>query len=163
VRFPWSSAVYKLALKLLSLRIEMEFNFQFKFQVVSYVFCKSKYYVFMYVCVIRKHQKVVPCSNFRPCENRRILIVAISVHTVTNTYGSHSCESDVPVLRYSYCMRFVSIFVNSFLQFQYQSSFTGQPLHAVTLTLTLTAQHLYSSLHSSVCMWTSLTKHSRSV
>jgi hypothetical protein len=30
--------------------------------------------------------------------------VVVSVHTVTNMYGSHSCYSHVPVLQYSYCM-----------------------------------------------------------
>jgi len=38
----------------------------------------------------------------------RILTVTISVHTVTNMYGSHSCYSHVPVERYSYFMRFES-------------------------------------------------------
>jgi len=38
----------------------------------------------------------------------RILTVTTSVHTVTNMYGSHSCQSHVPVLRYSYCMPFES-------------------------------------------------------
>jgi len=37
-----------------------------------------------------------------------IFTVTISVHTVTNTYGSHSCYSHVPVLEYSYCMPFQS-------------------------------------------------------
>ena len=34
--------------------------------------------------------------------------ITISVHTVTNMYGSHSCYSHVPVLQYSYCMLFQS-------------------------------------------------------
>ena len=38
----------------------------------------------------------------------RILTVIISVHTVTNMYGSHSCQSHVPVLQYSCCVRFES-------------------------------------------------------
>jgi hypothetical protein len=40
----------------------------------------------------------------------RILTVTVSGHTVNNMYGSHSCESSVPVLRYSYCTRFESLF-----------------------------------------------------
>ena len=32
----------------------------------------------------------------------------VLVHTDTNTYGSHSCYSHVPVLRYGYCMWFES-------------------------------------------------------
>jgi len=36
----------------------------------------------------------------------RIIIVTISVHTVTNMYGSHSCQSHVPVLQFSYFRRF---------------------------------------------------------
>jgi len=38
----------------------------------------------------------------------RILTVTISLHTVTNMYGSHSCQSHVPVLQYSYGMLFES-------------------------------------------------------
>jgi hypothetical protein len=38
----------------------------------------------------------------------RILTVTVSVHTVTNMYGGHSCRRGVPVLRYSYCTRFES-------------------------------------------------------
>ena len=34
-----------------------------------------------------------------------ILTVTISVHTDTNMYGSHSCYSHVPVLRYIYCIK----------------------------------------------------------
>jgi hypothetical protein len=34
--------------------------------------------------------------------------VTISVHAVTNMYGSPSCQSHVSVLRYSYCMRYES-------------------------------------------------------
>ena len=37
-----------------------------------------------------------------------ISTVTISVHTVTNMYGSHSCYSNVPVLQYSYSMPFQS-------------------------------------------------------
>ena len=37
--------------------------------------------------------------------NRQHTKFLMSFCTVTNTYGSHSCQSDVPVLRYSYCMR----------------------------------------------------------
>ena len=37
-----------------------------------------------------------------------ILTVTISVHTVTNMYGPHSCYSHVPVLQYSYCIQFQS-------------------------------------------------------
>ena len=37
-----------------------------------------------------------------------ILTVTISVHTVTNMYGSQRCYSHVPVLQYSCCMPFQS-------------------------------------------------------
>ena len=44
-----------------------------------------------------------------------ILTVTISVHTVTNMYGSHSCYSHVPVLQYSYCIQFQFSFPIIFL------------------------------------------------
>jgi len=34
-----------------------------------------------------------------------ILTVTISVHSVTNMYGSHSCQSDVPVFQYFLLVR----------------------------------------------------------
>jgi len=37
-----------------------------------------------------------------------VLTVTISVHTVTNKYGSHSFYSNVPVLQFNYCMPFQS-------------------------------------------------------
>jgi len=42
-----------------------------------------------------------------------ILTVTISVHTVTNMYGSHSCQSDVPVIQYILLVRCNATFTRS--------------------------------------------------
>jgi len=49
----------------------------------------------------------------------RILTVTISVHSVTNMYGSHSCYSHVPLFQYSYCTRFESCHYISAHCYQY--------------------------------------------